>query len=176
MVLLIVDTQKMLVTGELYGSDLFVSHIKQLLSAARRSGVEVIFVRHEDGVELAKGTDGFEIFDGFRPMNGEQIIDKHFNSAFKNTCLAEYLRGQNENMVMIAGLQTEYCIDATIKCGFEHGYTMIVPANCNSTFDNVYMTGEQSYNYYNEGIWNKRYAQCVNFEQALELLAAQRCG
>ncbi|MGO0807248.1 cysteine hydrolase, partial [Clostridioides difficile] len=22
----------------------------------------------------------------------------------------------------MAGLQTDYCIDATIKCGFEHGF------------------------------------------------------
>lgn len=47
---------------------------------------------------------------------------------------------------------------------------MIVPANANSTFDNPYMTAEQSYSYYNEFMWNKRYADCISFEQALELM------
>lgn len=47
---------------------------------------------------------------------------------------------------------------------------MIVPANTNSTFDNIYMTAEQTYNYYNEFMWNKRYAECIHFEEALELI------
>ncbi len=71
---------------------------------------------------------------------------------------------------MIVGLQTEYCIDATIKCGFEHGFKMIVPENTNSTFDNQYMTAEQSYKYYNEFIWNKRYAEYITFDEAIRLI------
>lgn len=50
---------------------------------------------------------------------------------------------------MIVGLQTDFCIDATIKGGFEHGYEMIVPEYTNSTFDNAYMKKEDSYQYYN---------------------------
>lgn len=46
--------------------------------------------------------------------------------------------------IAVAGLQTDYCIDATIKCGFEYGFKMIVPENANSTVDNAFMTGEQS--------------------------------
>mgnify|MGYP003317866235 CR=1 FL=1 len=38
-------------------------------------------------------------------------------------------------------------LDAAIKCGFEHGFKMIVPANTNATFDNAFMTGEQTYKY-----------------------------
>lgn len=34
---------------------------------------------------------------------------------------------------------------APIKCGFEHGFKIIVPEYTNSTFDNDFMTGEQSY-------------------------------
>ena len=70
----------------------------------------------------------------------------------------------------IVGLQTDYCIDATVKCGFEHGLKMIVPANTNSTFDNAYMTAEKSYRYYNEFMWNGRYAECISFDKTLELM------
>ena len=62
------------------------------------------------------------------------------------------------------------CIDATIKAGFEHGFKMIVPANTNSTFDNKYMSAEQTYTYYNEFMWNRRYAECISFEKVLELI------
>jgi len=102
-------------------------------------------------------------------MNEEKIFDKHVNSAFKDTGLLEYLHSKNENTIMITGLQTDYCIDATIKCGFEHGYEIVVPAYCNTTVDNEYMTAEQSYKYYNENMWNSRYSRCVSFNQACDL-------
>ena len=98
------------------------------------------------------------------------IFDKTVNSSFNGTGLLEYLREKDESTIMIVGLQTEYCIDATIKCGFEHGFKMIVPENTNSTSDNKYMTAEQTYHYYNEFIWNKRYAECIPFEEAVRLL------
>ncbi|GLC78301.1 cysteine hydrolase family protein [Lacrimispora brassicae] len=169
MVLLVVDTQDMIVKDELFQYETFVNNIKQLLGLARNKGIEIIYVRHDDGFELTKGVNGFEIFGQFSPMNDEKIFDKHFNSAFRDTGLSEYLRSKNENTIMIAGLQTDYCIDATIKCGFELGFEIIVPAYCNTTVDNEYMTGEQSYKYYNEKMWNVRYSKCVSFEQACDM-------
>lgn len=174
MVLLVVDTQRAITNSRLYQFELFESNIIKLIEAARNSGVEVIFVRHDDGAgnPLTKGNEGFEIYEKFQPAENERIFDKTVNSAFKNTGLAEYLEKNGENTVIIVGLQTEYCIDATIKAGFERGFEIIVPANCNSTFDNDYMTAELSYNYYNNFIWNKRYAECISFEQTVEMLQA----
>lgn len=169
MVLLVVDTQDMIVTKELYQYDKFIGNVKQLLDCARKSDVEVVYVRHDDGFELTKGVDGFEIFHEFAPAANEKIFDKHVNSAFRGTGLVEYLRSKNQSQVMIAGLQTDYCIDATIKCGFEHGFEMIVPAYCNTTVDNEYLTAEKSYQYYNEKMWNKRYCRCVSFEDAINM-------
>ena len=172
MILLVVDTQKAITNDKLYRFDLFKSRVIELIRTARNNKIEVIFVRHDDGIgnELTKGNDGFEIYDGFQPLNGELIFDKNVNSAFKDTGLLEYLRQKEENTIIIVGLQTDYCIDATIKSGFEHGFKMIVSANANSTVDNQYMTAEQSYHYYNEFMWNKRYAECIPFEKTLELM------
>ena len=78
------------------------------------------------------------------------------------------MRKKEENTIIIVGLQTDYCIDATIKAGLEHGFKMVVPANTNSTFDNQHMTAEQTYSYYNEFMWSKRYAECISFEEVLE--------
>lgn len=173
MVLLVVDTQKAITNSGLYNFEVFESHIMELINKARRNNIEIIFVRHDDGVgsDLTKGKDGFEIYDKFKPAENELIFDKNVNSSFNNTGLLEYLRKKNENKIIIVGLQTDYCIDATIKAGFEHGFKMIVPAYTNSTFDNQYMTAEQSYRYYNEFMWNGRYAECVSFEDALEILS-----
>ncbi len=169
MILLVVDTQKLITNEKLYNFSTFESNVKCLLQTAREHHIEVIYVRHDDGEggELTKGAEGFEIYEGFRPQSGERIFDKTVNSAFKGTGLLEYLRGKEEQDVIVVGLQTDYCIDATIKCGFEHGFHVIVPEYANTTVDNEYMTGEQTYEYYNQFIWNKRYAECVSVEEVI---------
>lgn len=73
----------------------------------------------------------------------------------------EYLEEKNVRTVAVVGLQTDYCIDATIKCGFEHGFKIIVTENANSTFHNAFMTRDQSYRYYNEVMWKGRYPECI---------------
>lgn len=173
MVLLVVDTQKLICNDKLYMFDRFVENVSKLIKSARENSVEVIFVRHDDGkgTALSKGTDGFEIYDGFKPLNGEKIFDKTVNSPFRQTGLLEYLRSISEKEITVVGLQTDYCIDAAIKCGFEHGFKMIVPEYCNTTFDNDHMSAENSYKYYNEFIWKNRYAECVSVEQALKRIA-----
>ena len=172
MVLLVVDTQEMIVTSDLYEYEKFVTNVKLLLRAARDHQVEVIYVTHDDGYELTKGNDGFEIYQDFAPQEEEKIFEKHVNSAFKESGLLEYLESKKEKQVMIVGLQTDFCIDATIKCGFEHGLEMFVPAFCNTSIDNEFMTGEQTYYYYNAKMWNKRYARGIDMEEALGILKA----
>lgn len=176
MVLLVVDTQKLITNSGLYNYDAFENAVKTLIAAARENAVEVIYVRHDDGegAELTKGTLGFEIYEGFEPLQGEKIFDKTVNSSFKGTGLLEYLKKKNIRTVAVVGLQTDYCIDATIKCGFEHGFKMLVPENSNSTFDNAFMTGEQSYKYYNEFMWKGRYAECISVEETIERMKGGR--
>ena len=172
MVLLVVDTQKLITNKNLYKFDEFKSNVKKLIATARENNIEVIFVRHDDGIgnELTKGNEGFEIYEEFQPADKELIFDKTVNSSFKESGLLEYLKEKNENEIMIVGLQTDYCIDATIKAGFEHGFKMIVPENANSTFDNAFMTGEQSCKYYNEFMWKGRYAECVSVEETIKCM------
>lgn len=170
MVLLVVDTQKLITNEKLYEFDIFVSNVKEIIHEARANNIEVIYVRHDDGIgnELTKGIDGFEIYEKFQPINDEKIFDKNVNSAFKGTGLLEYLIDKREKDIIIVGLQTDYCIDATIKCGFEHGFNIIVPAYANTTVNNKFMSAEQSYQYYNEFMWNGRYAECIPLDETIK--------
>lgn len=172
MVLLVVDTQELVITKELYHYDQFIKNVQLLLKTAREKQTEVIYIRHDDGFgcALTKGAKGFSIIGEFQPKPGEVIFDKFVNSAFRDTGLVDYLKSKQEQQVMIVGAQTDYCIDATVKCGFEHGFEMIIPEGCNTTIDNEYMTGEQTCRYYNEKMWNKRYGRCVSMEEARNLM------
>ena len=172
MVLLVVDAQKAITNEKLYEFEQFEYRVRRLIAHARDNGVEVVYVRHDDGAgsALTKGEDGFEIYEAFKPTADERIFDKTVNSPFKESGLLEYLKNKNVETIIVAGLQTDYCIDATVKCGFEHGFKMIVPENTNSTFDNPFMSAGTTYEYYNGFIWNNRYAQCVSFEEALAMI------
>lgn len=170
MVLLVVDTQKLITNEKLYEFDMFVANVKKIIDEARENNIEVIYVRHDDGAgsELTKGTDGFEIYEAFQPINKEKIFDKYVNSAFRGTGLLEYLVNKCEKDIIVVGLQTDYCIDATIKCGFEHGFHIIVPAYANTTVNNKFMSAEQSYRYHNEYMWNGRYAECISLDETIK--------
>jgi nicotinamidase-related amidase len=174
MVLLVVDAQSLITTAELYQFDVFVENVSKIIKESRAKKMEVIYIRHDDGPGsgLTKGDMGFEVYDKFKPEPDEKIFDKQFNSAFKGTGLLKYLQEKNEQNIIIVGLQTDYCIDATIKCGFEHGFHMIVPAYTNSTFDNEFMSAERSYQYYNETMWKDRYAECITLEETLHRIGA----
>ena len=172
MVFLVIDAQKGICNEKLYRFEAFVSTVRTLIACTREKGVEVIFVRHDDGEgqPLTKGKDAFDIFDTFDPLPSEKIFDKKVNSPFRDSGLLAYLQEKGEKQLMVVGLQTDYCMDATLKCGFEHGFQMIVPEGGNTTFDNAFMTGEETYNYYNRFMWPKRYATCVSLNEALDML------
>ena len=73
MVLLVIDVQKGITDERLYGFDRFEENLKNLISESRKCGVEVIYVRHDDGPGsgFSKGDADFEIYEGVAPQNGE---------------------------------------------------------------------------------------------------------
>lgn len=172
MVLLVVDTQKQITNDKLYRFEAFVETVRAIIKKARENHIEVIFIRHDDGAgePLTKGQEGYEIYDGFAPADGEKIFDKTVNSPFNGTGLLEYLNAEAIKEIIVVGLQTDYCIDATVKCGFEHGFKVYVPEYANTTVDNRFLSAEDSYRYYNEFIWNGRYAECVSIEEIGEIM------
>ena len=172
MILLVIDIQKGIADDDLYAFDTFKERTVAIIDKCRKKNVEVIYVQHDDGPGsgFSIGDEDFEIADFVAPKEGEKVFYKTINSCFGNKELADYLASTGEKELMIIGLQTNFCIDASIKSAFERGYKVIVPEGTNSTFDNDYMTGETTYNYYNEFIWPNRFADIVDFEEAMTMI------
>ena len=125
---------------------------REIIDAARKNSVEVIYVQHDDGpgTGFSIGDVDFEIAEQVAPKAGEKIFVKEINTCFGDKELATYLDKQKDKELMIVGLQTNFCIDASVKSAFERGYRVIIPKGTNSTFDNDYMDGETTYKYYND--------------------------
>ena len=171
MILLVIDMQKGLVDEDLYDYESFKENVKKLIDAARNNNVEVIYLRHDagPGSGFSAGDESFEIAEGFEPAPGEKVFDKTINSCFGNKEFKAYMKQQEDRRLMIAGLQTNYCIDATVKSAFERGYEVIIPEGSNSTFDNNYMTGETTVRYYNEDVWEEL-VESVTVDEAIDMM------
>lgn len=167
MILLVVDTQKLIMTDAMYNFEQFKSNVSNLINEARSNDIEVIYVCHNDGEGsvLTPGTEGFEVYEDFKPLKDDKMFVKVYNSAFKATELDLYLKSKDIKDIAICGLQTDLCIDATVKSGFELGYNMYVVEGCNSTEDNEYINREVAVNYYNQFIWKDRYATIISIDE-----------
>ena len=172
MKLIVIDIQKGITDERLYDFDGFINNVTNIIDTARKNGVELIYVQHDDGpgTGFSVGDKDFEIAEQVAPIAGEKIFVKEINSFFGNNELTEYLEKEDDKDVMIVGLQTNFCIDASVKSAFERGFRVIIPEGTNSTFDNGYMDAETTYRYYNEMMWPKRFAECVSLEDAIGML------
>ena len=172
MKLIVIDMQKALMDDELYHRDSLLKNVAALIAAARENGVEVIYVQHDagPGTGFSVGDEAFEIADEVAPRAGEKVFVKTINSCFGNKEFTAHLEAAKDETLMIVGLQTNFCIDATVKSALERGYDVIVPEGAHSTFDNPYMTGETTCAYYSNEVWPGLFADCVSLDEALALI------
>ena len=174
MKLLVIDIQKGITDSRLFNFDEFIENTTRIIQAARDNQIEVIYFQHDDGpgTGFSIGDEEFEIAEQVTPREGEKIFIKNINSCFGNKDFTDYVK--DENTLMLVGLQTNFCIDATVKSAFERGYKVIIPQGANSTFDNDYMTGEETYKYYNDMMWPDRFAACVSVDEAIKLMEKKK--
>lgn len=166
-VLLVVDVQTALIESHPYQEKKILKNIGQLLAQCRKSGIEVIYVRHDSGEddELKYGSEGWQVEHRVEPAAGERIFDKKFNSAFRQTGLKEYLDKKGVKNIILVGLQAEYCIDATCKVAFEYGYQVYVPRDCIFTFDTPSFSAKALLDFYVNDIWKDRFAKVLSIEE-----------
>ncbi|MBU1094230.1 MAG: cysteine hydrolase [Firmicutes bacterium] len=170
--LIVVDLQNTLVELKPFDFDLVLSNIKLLIEANRAQNNLTIFIQHTEdgGDEFNEGSHGWDLYDQITPNSNELVMIKKFNSAFKNTQLNEYLHSNKISRLIIVGMQTEYCIDATIKSAFDLGYEIIIPEKTNTTFNNDLLSAIQIYTHHNYYIFNGNFGEILSIERTLEII------
>ena len=105
------------------------------------------------------GSDNWQVYHELKPQENEKIFNKYYNSIFKDTKLKEYLNRKNITDLTFVGMQVEFCIDTSVKVGFEYGYKITIVEDAISTFDNIHLSADQILSFYKEKIWRNRFAQ-----------------
>ncbi|MDU1130346.1 cysteine hydrolase family protein [Veillonella sp.] len=168
--LIVIDIQEGLVKENPFDTKNFIINTKAIIQHFRDQNIEVIFIRHsEDEGLLAMGSDNWQVYHELKPQKNEKIFNKYYNSIFKDTELKEYLNRKNITDLTFVGMQVEFCIDTSVKVGFEYGYKITIVEDAISTFDNIHLSADQILSFYKEKIWRNRFAQLRTTKEILAI-------
>jgi nicotinamidase-related amidase len=127
--LLIIDIQNDYFPGgkmELEGADAAAAKASGVLSRFRKEGGPVFHVRHlstrPGSTFFLPGTSGAEIHAAVRPQSGERVIDKNFPNSFRGTELERALKDAGVKELVVAGMMTHMCVDASVRQAADLGY------------------------------------------------------
>jgi nicotinamidase-related amidase len=125
--------------------DRVLSNITVLLSKARSSGIQVLFIQHDGpkGHPLEAETSAWAIHPSILPMRGEPVIRKKASDSFFKTGLAEELQTGEISHLIIVGGMTEYCVDTTCRRAVTLGYDVTLVADAHLTRDTPVLTASQ---------------------------------
>lgn len=72
------------------------------------------------------GTYGVEIHENVKPLAGEKIVEKNYPNSFRDTDLLEYLKANNVTEVVVTGMMSNMCVDATTRAAKDLGFECTV--------------------------------------------------
>jgi nicotinamidase-related amidase len=143
--LIVIDVQEVLDDtnqGEL-NNPKAEENIVKLLERWRRDRLPIFHVKYISPREKSpfhKDAPGTGIKESVKPLPGEPLIVKHFESAFVKTDLEERLKKANLQTLIFVGFYTDQCIAATVKVANNLGFRVFVAA------DGTAATGCRGYN------------------------------
>jgi nicotinamidase-related amidase len=127
--LLLIDIQNDYFPGgkmALEGSEAAGQVAGQLLTFFRQYQLPTVHIQH---LSLRPGatfflpqTPGAEIQASVTPLRIETVIQKHYPNSFRETGLLEHLQQQKVRRLVIAGMMTHMCVDATTRAATDYGF------------------------------------------------------
>lgn len=143
--LLIIDVQQALCAGEYqcFEIDRVIATINDLSQRARTAGVPVVLIQHEekDG-SFVRGAEGWQLAKNLLTSTKDLRVDKTTGDSFYQTDLGKLLPSEDFERLIICGLQTDYCVNATVRSAHSLGYDIVVARDAHSTVDKGNMSAE----------------------------------
>ena len=148
-----------------------------LLQCFREHGGHHIHIQHislkPDAAFFVKGDEGSDIHDAVAHFVGEPIVYKHYPNAFRETKLLEILKEWKTERVVIAGMMTHLCVDATARAAADFGFKVIVAEDACATRDLKYgetvIPAEHVHKAFLAAL--KSYGEVLKTEEVIALLA-----
>lgn len=139
--LLVIDMQVGNVASA-YQKDEIVARLADLVAEARVLGTPVVFIQHEDDW-MRPGMPDWQFLPALTPAAGELVIHKRACDAFYGTPLREELTARGVRRLVVTGVQTEYCVDATCRRAVSEGFDVTLVADGHTTEDTATLSAAQ---------------------------------
>ena len=143
--LMIIDVQNDYFPGgkkELVNSEYAAKKAAELLNHARKSGMKVIHVKHiseyPGATFFLPGTEGSEIHESVKPLDGEKIVVKNFPNSFRSTDLDCYLHTNGIKEIVFCGMMSHMCVDSGVRAAKDYGYDCTLVHDACATCDQVF--------------------------------------
>ena len=124
---------------ELVGSTQASLKAAQILEHFRKNNDPIVHIQHfaVDGNMpfFHPETFGVEIHENVKPLEGEKLIQKNYPNSFRDTDLLEYLKSQGVTEVVVTGMMTHMCVDATTRAAKDFGFEVTVIADACASKD-----------------------------------------
>lgn len=123
----------------LIGPDKASENARLLLAKFRADSLPIIHIQHiatrPSATFFLPNTKGAEIHENVRPLEQEKVIVKHYPNSFRETELLDYLKGENITNVVISGMMTHMCVDATVRAAKDFGFNIVLIGDACATKD-----------------------------------------
>lgn len=123
----------------LVGAEAASLNARQILEKFRSDNLPVIHIQHlaerPNSTFFLPLTKGQEIHENVKPKANEKVIVKHYPNSFIDTELLEYLKSNNITELVICGMMTHMCVDATVRAAKDLGFNCTVIADACATRD-----------------------------------------
>lgn len=114
----------------------------ELLQCFREHGGRHVHIQHislkPDAAFFVKGDSGSDIHGSVAHFEGEPIVYKHYPNSFRETNLLGMLNEWGVERVVITGMMTHMCVDATARAAADHGFHMMIAEDACATRDLQY--------------------------------------
>lgn len=134
--LVVIDMQRALVTGA-YRQKSVLSALAEVIYRARQARLPVIFVQHNHAsfAPMQRGAPGWQLHPDLAALDTDLRVEKTASDAFYKTSLQHQLEQLGVDTLIMSGMQTEYCVDATARRALSQGFDVILLGDCHTTGD-----------------------------------------
>jgi len=151
-----------------------------LLQCFREHSGHYVHIQHislkPDAAFFVKGDSGSDIHDLVAHFEGEPIVYKHYPNAFRETNLLGILKEWEIERVVICGMMTHMCVDATTRAAADLGFQILLAEDACATrdlqHDDTVIPAELVHKAFLAAL--KSYGKVMKTEELLALLAGEQ--
>jgi nicotinamidase-related amidase len=133
--LLVVDFQHaVFVEPAAYQASQVLARIGELIARARRAGMAVVYVQHDEANTIWERDSGTWHFPAaIAPLPDDYVCAKQHSSAFQGGHFQAGLSERSIDEVYVCGYASEFCLDSNIRQADALGIKVVVVADAHTT-------------------------------------------